>query len=439
MRGDLSARTDTDLYVVTNDGSDKVLMRIPRAGGASVRVESAGSISDLVPAGDLLYFLRVNNGTATLMRRNTDSTRSEVYTFPLGSSVSALSYYGGNLYALIDNQLNVIYPATGQCTLLSGTAMLDYVIVGDTVYYISGSDMMPYQTASLLGNGSLTAEGGCLYRMNMSTGESSLVIKAGIEDLRYCDGALYFHNLSDNYVMGDASREWMEGKLYRYDLESEQNLRMLDSYDWGFYPMEGGVAIYTDGDLSYYNALGGRERTMYEPEAYAVLSGGGDAVIIYEPTNETITYAFADGATASVNAGEPGYVGPATTATPEELNNGESGEGEEDGSNEDRPRTTASPPAAQTGTSRPSPPQAAAPVPAPVPAPVRAAVPPPAAPVRTFPPLRKKTAKPPARHNRGGPFAVPAKGPPVFEVPHGAAGKDCSCWRSSFRKAPAAR
>ena len=44
-----------------------------------------------------------------------------------------------------------------------------------------------------------------------------------------------------------------------------------------------------------------------------MLSGGGDAVIIYEPTNETITYAFADGATASVNAGEPGYVGPATT------------------------------------------------------------------------------------------------------------------------------
>ncbi len=98
--------------------------------------------------------------------------------------------------------------------------------------------------------------------------------------------------------------------------------------------MEGGVAVYTDGDLSYYNALGGRERTMYAPEAYAVLSGGGDAVIVYEPTNETITYAFADGATASVNAGEPGYVGPATTATPEELNNGESGEGEEDGSNE---------------------------------------------------------------------------------------------------------
>ena len=216
VRGDLSARTDTDLYVVTNDGSDKVLMRIPRAGGASVRVESAGSISDLVPAGDLLYFLRVNNGTATLMRRNTDSTRSEVYTFPLGSSVSALSYYGGNLYALIDNQLNVIYPATGQCTLLSGTAMLDYVIVGDTVYYISGSDMMPYQTASLLGNGSLTVEGGCLYRMSLTSGESSLVVKTGIEDLRYNNGALYFHNLSDNYVMGDATREWMEGKLYRY-------------------------------------------------------------------------------------------------------------------------------------------------------------------------------------------------------------------------------
>ena len=321
VRGDLSARTATDLFVVTNDGSDKVLTRIPRAGGASVRVEAAGSISDLVAAGDLLYFLRVNNGTATLMRRNTDSTRSEVYTFPLGSAVSTLSYYGGNLYALIDNQLNVIYPSTGQCTLLSGTTMLDYVIVGDTVYYISESDMIPYQTDSLLGNGSLTTEAGCLYRMSMSTGESTLVIKTGIEDLRYGDGALYFHNLSDNYVMGDATREWMEGKLYRYDLgsDSEQLMCVVDGYDWGFYPMEGGVAVYTDGDLSYYNALGARERTMYAPEAYAVLSGGGDAVIIYEPTDDTITYAFADGSTASASAGEPGFTGPATTATPEEL------------------------------------------------------------------------------------------------------------------------
>ena len=231
-------------------------------------------------AGDLLYFLRVNNGTATLVRRNTDSTRTDVYTFPLGSAVSALSYYGGNLYALIDNQLHVIYPASGQCVMLSGTTMLDYAIVGDSVYYISESDMVPYQTASLLGNGSLTTEAGCLYRMSLNSGETSLVIKTGIEDLRYCDGSLYFHNLSDNYVMGDETREWMEGKLYRYDLEHEQLTRMVDGYDWGFYPMEGGVAIYTSGDLSFYNDLGGLERSMYAPEAYAVLSGGGDAVIV---------------------------------------------------------------------------------------------------------------------------------------------------------------
>ena len=315
VRGDLSARTNTDLFVVTNEGSDKAITRISRGGGASVRVESAGSISDLVAAGDLLYFLRVNNGTATLVRRNTDSTRTDVYTFPLGSAVSALSYYGGNLYALIDNQLHVIYPASGQCVMLSGTTMLDYAIVGDTVYYISESDMVPYQTASLLGNGSLTTEAGCLYRMSLNSGETSLVIKTGIEDLRYCDGSLYFHNLSDNYVMGDETREWMEGKLYRYDLEHEQLTRMVDGYDWGFYPMEGGVAIYTSGDLSFYNDLGGLERSMYAPEAYAVLSGGGDAVIVYEPTTQSVTYAFADGTTANATQGEPGYVAPA--ATPE--------------------------------------------------------------------------------------------------------------------------
>ena len=311
VRGDLSARTDTDLYVVTNEGSDKVLVRIPRAGGANVRVESASSISDLVTAGDLLYFLRVNNGTATLMRRNTDSTRSEVYTFPLGSAVSTLTYHQGNLYALIDNQLNVIYPSTGQCVMLSGTTMLDYVIVGDTIYYISGSDLMTYETDSLLGDGTLSVESGCLYRMSLTSGESSLVVKTGIEDLRYNNGALYFHNLSDNYVMGDETREWMEGKLYRYDLEYGQLTRLVNGYDWGFYPMDGGVAVYTDGDLSYYNDLGGLERSMYSPEAYAVLSGGGDVVVIYEPTAGNITYAYADGTTASANDGEPGYSAPA--------------------------------------------------------------------------------------------------------------------------------
>ncbi len=314
VRGDLSARTATDLYVVTNDGSDKTLVRIPRAGGTAVNVETANSISDLVATDDLLYFLRVQGGTATLMRRNTDSTRSEVYTFPTGSAVSTLSYCQGNLYALINNQLHIIYPSTGQCVMLSGTAMLDYAIVGDTLYYISESDMMTYEAASLLTEGeTLSASAGCLYRMNLTGGEETLVIKTGIEDLRYYDGALYFHNLSDNYVMGDETREWLEGKLYRYDLEHEQLTRLVNGYDWGFFPMDGGVAVYTSGNLSFYNTLGGLETTMCEPETYAVLSGGGDAVVVYSPTDNTVIYAYANGTTANAYEGESNYVEPAGT------------------------------------------------------------------------------------------------------------------------------
>ena len=309
-RGDLSARTTTDLFVVTDEGSDKALMRVSREGGTVVRVEAASSISDLVAAGDILYFLRVNNGEVSLVRRNTDSTRTEVYAFASGSTVSTLSYDQGNLYVLIDGKLHIIYPSTGQCVMLSGTAMSDYAIAGDTLYYISESDKMTYETASLLGNGTLSAEAGCLYQMSLNTGSSSLLIKTGAQDLRCYNGALYFHNLSDNYVMGDESSEWIEGKLYRYDLEREQLSRLVNGYDWGFYPMDGGVAVYTSGTLSYYNDLGGLERTMYEPEALAVLSGGGDAVIVYEPTGEQITYVYADGTAVSAYDGEPGYTAP---------------------------------------------------------------------------------------------------------------------------------
>ncbi|HIS02980.1 MAG TPA: hypothetical protein IAA75_03615 [Candidatus Pullichristensenella avicola] len=311
VRGDLSARTATDLYVVTNDGAGKLLLRIPRAGGAGVTVETADSISDLVAADDLLYFLRVQGGTATLMRRNTDSTRSEIYTFPAGSAVSALSYCQGNLYALINNQLHMIYPSTGQCVMLSGEKMLDYAIVGDALYYVSESDRMTYSAASLLADGeTLSAEAGCLYRMDLTGSEGSLVIKTGVEDLRYYDGALFFHNLSDNYVMGDDTREWLEGKLYRYDLEHEQLTRLVNGYDWGFFPMDGGVAVYTSGDLSFYNNLGGLEGSMCSPDAYAVLSGGGDAVVVYSPTDNTVLYAYPNGSTVSAYEGESDYVEP---------------------------------------------------------------------------------------------------------------------------------
>lgn len=92
-RGDLSARTATDLYVVVDDGSDKELVRISRNGGVSVRVEGANSITDVVATDELVYFLRVANGTTALVRRNTDSTRTDIYTFPLGGEVGTLSEY----------------------------------------------------------------------------------------------------------------------------------------------------------------------------------------------------------------------------------------------------------------------------------------------------------------------------------------------------------
>ena len=78
----------------------------------------------------------------------------------------------------------------------------------------------------------------------------------------------------------------------------------------GFYPMEGGVAIYTSGDLSFYNDLGGLERSMYAPEAYAVLSGGVDAVIVYEPTTQSVTsvsYTHLDGDKRQLVGGGSGH------------------------------------------------------------------------------------------------------------------------------------
>ena len=82
--------------------------------------------------------------------------------------------------------------------------------------------------------------------------------------------------------MGDSTREWMEGKLYRYDLEHEQLLRIIDGYDWGFYPMNGGVAVYTDATSPTTTPSVAASAPCTPLKLTPCSSGGGDAVIIYD-------------------------------------------------------------------------------------------------------------------------------------------------------------
>lgn len=309
MAGDSALRAGESLFVIMTDGEQQSLVRIPRSGGEAVLVESAKSISELVSIGDTVYYIRKNEGEQTLMRRLANGTRSALYTFDAANGVHGLSAFDGNLYVLIDSQLHIVYAENGMCLKLVGEMMAEYTIVGNTVYYVSATETKSYQTSSLLGKGTIEGSGGRVYALNLESGVSASVLDVGVDGLKYYNGKLYFHNLSDNYVMGTSENEWIEGKLYSYEIDSGELTRLVDGYDWGYYPMANGYAVYTSGAITY-TSENGLVRALYEPEVYATVSGGGDLLIVYEPTENVVTYVYPDGTTARTSAGETGYAPP---------------------------------------------------------------------------------------------------------------------------------
>ncbi|NLF28666.1 MAG: hypothetical protein GX592_12275, partial [Clostridiales bacterium] len=314
-KGDFSARTEADLFVVMNDGEKKSLVRVPRSGGEPALVESADAISDLVAIGNDLYYLRTGGGVTAIVRRHADSSRSEVCAFKEGQVAHALSAFAENLYVIVDDEVHVVYPANGLTLKLVAVKMGDYAIAGDYLYYISLTDALTYESPSLLGADTISRSAGCLYRVNLKTGNSSLLIKTGVEGLECLDGALFFHNLSDHYVMGGDGKEWLEGRLYRFDLRTERLAKIVEGYDWGYYPMADGVAVYTSENLSLYSDEGALIRSLYAPEAYAVISGDAEVLVVYEPTPAKVSYVYPDGTVLDAYKGEPGATPPEPAAT----------------------------------------------------------------------------------------------------------------------------
>ena len=300
--GAFAARTATDIFAAIPDGEQTALVRVARTGGDPVLVERADKIEQIVVLGTDIFYLRTQGEVVTLGRCDENGTVTTVYTFEKDANPHGLSAFDGDLYLLLNDQLHVIYPANGLCLKLVGTRMSEFVIAGEYAYFVSLSDVLTYETDSLLGEGTLSAQGGCLYRLNMETGNDSLLIKTGVDTIKYAGGKLYFHNLSDDYVMGGADNEWMEGHLYSFDLGLQQLESVLSDYDWGFFPAAAGVAVYTASEITLH--ADGKKTPLYVPEGYLDIAADETGLIAYEQTSGKLMLIGFDGAVLAATDGD---------------------------------------------------------------------------------------------------------------------------------------
>ncbi|MGI6173739.1 MAG: YARHG domain-containing protein [Christensenellales bacterium] len=290
--GEFIRAAGEELYLALSDGNKNVLYSVPRDGNAMTVLESGDSISDIVYTNDgNLYYLRLEGANFQIVHRVQGEDDSTVIAeFGENDVVSGLHLYEGMLYSVVNNHLTSISPATGDlATIGANVLMREFVIVEDVVFFVSGDNTKTYERLVTTTDETLKETAGTLWSMDILGENPELLLDEGVSDLKAYGSNLYFHNLADSYPMGNTDEMWLEGKLYRYDINAGESSSMGLEYDWDFFPTQFGVVVYTSMNISLYPANGGAGTTMMEPELRTGLTAYDGDAYVYEYTDRRLT------------------------------------------------------------------------------------------------------------------------------------------------------
>ena len=309
QRADFLAQTQNGAYLKI----DQSLIRID---GDQAALSAQVSAAAVVAIGDTAYYLdRGADNVPRLMQCVSGGEPTALYTFQATDAVSNLTSQGEELYVLLNDLVHVVYPSNGLCIKLANTPISEFVWLDGKVYCVARDEHTMNSHASLLGGADVVKQGGWLYALDLNTGAMELLLNTGVEDLRAGGGALYFHDLSDNYVMGTADEEWLEGRLYRMDPVAKQKQRVLDGYDWGFYPTADGVGVYTAEGVRFY-ANDGSVADLLQPQGVISACSNDSALFVFDHT-QNVLYCYRDGQLSAVAQSSLGAVLSTIGRTPQ--------------------------------------------------------------------------------------------------------------------------
>lgn len=261
-------------YVSIPSGSGNLLVCLRE--GNIFAAEQADGIESIVSDGERIWYLRLNGTAWELVRR--DAYRTEVlFTFEAGEKVSDLCIVGDNFFVLKEGRICVLYPESGLCLQMANVAMDAYTIRGDYAYYISHENRSTHELKDLEGN-SACAEGGQLWRLNLTTAAESCVLEEGITDLTMYGDVLYFHDLADAYLCGTGDACELKGHLWSIDLTTGVKHRMTARYDWSYQPVNGQMLLL--GEEGLIDAETGETVCAADTGARLILAGS--AAVLFE-------------------------------------------------------------------------------------------------------------------------------------------------------------
>ncbi len=285
------SETSGIVYMVLPVGEGYSLYSMPKDGGMLTLIETANYITDLISdVSGNIYYMRYNGATYQAIVRTADGTAIVAAQFPQGQIAHSLSLYNGKLYCLVDNHLNEIDINTRTAKQISDCGISSYTIADGIIYYESSDDMVEYQMASGVHEGSyVLGSNGKLESMYLDGSANMVLLSEGVSNISAYGDYVYFHNLNDSYIVSSDVAEWLDGCLYRINVQTNQFIRVLSEYDWSYRPTDFGLVIYREGQLLMADLSGENQTLMYEPDPYNYMAILDDCTIIYEYNTQKLT------------------------------------------------------------------------------------------------------------------------------------------------------
>ena len=279
------------MILPTDTGSS--LYSMPANGGAVTLIESAQQINDLISVDNgSVYYLRYNGEAFQAIERRFDGTRIELASFQPAQLAYSLSYYNGALYCLVDNKLTRIDLNGMGLETVSERAMVSYTIADDIIYYQAADDEATYEKPYTRADGTqvtVTTSSGRMYAMNLDGSSDMLQFSEGVSNLDAYGEYVYFHNYNDSYVVDGNPDAWLDGKLYRLNVQTAQWKLLREGYDWDYRPVDLGLVVYQQQSLTISAQDGTNPVLLYAPDPYNYLVLLEDCAIVYEYNLEKLT------------------------------------------------------------------------------------------------------------------------------------------------------
>lgn len=275
---------ETSGFVTFKNGSSKGIWY--EFDGSPFYLTSSGTSGNI-------YFIDYSEEKNAVYRFSNGAFKA-LYSAPSNTSITALTYYKGDIYFLEDGMLQAINTTSSKKREISSQEMEEFAIVDGIIYYANSADRREYsQKNKQSDDETLTANVGKLYSMKLDGSDNSMLLDHGVSTISAHGNKLYFAYFGKLVQRQDEGETWLTGSYYSYSLDDYELRYLKADSAYQILPTDYGIVLKSQDEVLLLDEENLSKRLLFEPFYLSAVAVLGDKLLISE-YDKTIKHTLLD-------------------------------------------------------------------------------------------------------------------------------------------------